>query len=83
MQTGVRLIGNGQAPVHKYWQQLMELIQKNEINPLDMVTHRLRLEDIEKVYEVFEKREQGMQKIYLQTKHSNIPSTEAPALTSV
>ncbi|KAJ5825968.1 hypothetical protein N7474_003106 [Penicillium riverlandense] len=82
MQTGVRLIGNGQAPVQKYWQQLMELIQKDEIKPLDMVTHRLRLEDIEKVYEAFDKR-QGMQKIFLQTKYSNPPAPGAPELTSL
>ncbi|KAJ5632961.1 Alcohol dehydrogenase superfamilyzinc-type [Penicillium lividum] len=76
METGVRLIGNGQAPVHKYWEHLMNLIQKGEINPLNMVTHRLRLEDIEKVYEAFDKRE-GMQKIFIQTRHSNPPTTDA------
>jgi len=76
METGVRLIGNGQAPVHKYWEHLMDLIQKGEINPLNMVTHRLRLEDIEKVYEAFDKRE-GMQKIFLQTRHSNPPTADA------
>lgn len=75
METGVRLIGNGQAPVHKYWKHLMDLIQKGEINPLNMVTHRLRLEDIEKVYEAFDKRK-GMQKIFLQTRHSNPPTAD-------
>jgi len=83
MQTGVRLIGNGQAPVQKYWQHLMELIQKDEIRPLDMVSHRLRLEDIEKLYEAFDKRDQGLQKVFLQTKHSHPPTPEAPALTSL
>ncbi|KAJ6006293.1 Alcohol dehydrogenase superfamily zinc-type [Penicillium sp. IBT 35674x] len=82
METGVRLIGNGQAPVHKYWEHLMDLIQKGEINPLNMVTHRLRLEDIEKVYEAFDKRE-GMQKIYLQTRHSNPPAADAPGLSTI
>jgi threonine dehydrogenase-like Zn-dependent dehydrogenase len=67
METGVRLIGNGQAPVHRYWKELMNLIQKGEINPLNMVSHRLRLERIKKVYDVFDRREQGMQKIFLQT----------------
>ncbi|KAJ5082184.1 hypothetical protein N7532_011227 [Penicillium argentinense] len=83
METGVRLIGNGQAPVHKYWKNLMDLIQKNEINPLDMVTHRLRLEDIEKVYPAFEKRQEGMQKIFLQTKYSSSPAPDAPALSTI
>ncbi|KAJ6114894.1 Alcohol dehydrogenase superfamily zinc-type [Penicillium sp. IBT 16267x] len=82
MQTGVRLIGNGQAPVHKYWKHLMELIQKGEINPLNMVTHRLRLEDIDKAYEAFDKR-QGLQKIFLQTRHSNPPTAGAPTVSMI
>lgn len=81
METGVRLIGNGQAPVHKYWKQLMELIQNGQLNPLDMVTHRVRLEDMEKVYAAFDQRDQGMQKIFVQTKHSAPPSDGAPKLT--
>lgn len=81
METGVRFIGNGQAPVHKYWKQLMELIQNGQLNPLDMVTHRVRLEDMENVYEAFDKRDQGMQKIFVQTKHSAPPSEGAPKLT--
>jgi len=82
METGVRLIGNGQAPVHKYWEHLMDLIQKGAINPLNMVTHRLRLEDIEKIYEAFDKRE-GMQKIFLQTRHSNPPTADAPTVSTI
>ncbi|KAG0156123.1 hypothetical protein PDIDSM_3299 [Penicillium digitatum] len=83
MQTGVHLMGNGQAPVHKYWKHLMHLIQMNDINPLDMVTHRVRLEDIEKLYALFNKREKGMQKVFLQTKHSSPPSEGAPRLTGL
>ncbi|CAI7665045.1 unnamed protein product [Penicillium pancosmium] len=83
METGVRLIGNGQAPVHRYWKDLMSLIQKDEINPLNMVSHRLRLEDIEMVYEVFDRREQGMQKVFLQTKHSSPAAKESPKLSTL
>jgi threonine dehydrogenase-like Zn-dependent dehydrogenase len=81
MQTGVRLIGNGQAPVQKYWKHLLELIRKGEINPLDMVTHRMRLEDMEKVYALFDKREEGMQKIFVQTRFSAPPAAGSPSLT--
>ncbi|KAJ5145874.1 Alcohol dehydrogenase superfamily zinc-type [Penicillium bovifimosum] len=83
MQTGVHLMGNGQAPVHKYWKQLMELIQKNEINPLDMVTHRVRLEDMDKLYAAFDRRDKGMQKVFVQTRHSAPPSAGAPQLTEL
>jgi threonine dehydrogenase-like Zn-dependent dehydrogenase len=81
MQTGVHLCGNGQAPVHKYWKHLMHLIQTGEINPLDMVTHRTRLEDMDKLYDVFSKREMGMQKVFVQTKHSAPVADGAPQLT--
>ena len=83
MQTGIRLIGNGQAPVHNYWKHLLELIQKKEINPLDMVTHRLKLENIEHAYAAFDKKANGMQKIYLETKYSASPAPDSPALTKL
>jgi threonine dehydrogenase-like Zn-dependent dehydrogenase len=83
METGVRLIGNGQAPVHKYWKQLMELIQNGQLNPLDMVTHRVRLEDMEQIYAAFNKRDQGMQKVFVQTRFSAPPSDGAPKLTEM
>ena len=83
MQTGVHLCGNGQAPVQKYWKHLMYLIQTGEINPLDMVTHRIRLEDMDKLYEVFSKREMGMQKVFVQTKHSGSVAEGAPRLTEL
>ena len=33
MERGVRLIGNGQAPVHLYWEELLKKIQSGEIDP--------------------------------------------------
>lgn len=83
MQTGVHLMGNGQAPVHKYWNHLMDLIKTNEIDPLVMVTHRFRLEDMVKVYEMFDKREGGIQKVFVQTKHSAPAAQGAPTLTEL
>ncbi|KAK8022283.1 hypothetical protein PG993_013050 [Apiospora rasikravindrae] len=70
MQRGIRLIGNGQAPVHKYWEDLLKQIQSGEIDPLDMVSHRVRMEDLDKVYYKFEAREDGMQKVFVETKFS-------------
>ncbi|PWY79591.1 GroES-like protein [Aspergillus heteromorphus CBS 117.55] len=83
MQTGIRLIGNGQAPVHKYWKHLLELIQKGEIEPLDMVTHRVRLEDMDRLYELFAHREGGIQKVFVQTKHSAHPLSGSPVLVDL
>ncbi|EHA46100.1 hypothetical protein MCOR27_006639 [Pyricularia oryzae] len=82
MQRGVRLIGNGQAPVHKYWEELLARIQSNDFDPLQMLSHRVRLEDLDKVYYKFEKREDSMQKIFVETKFSLPRATGTPELTT-
>jgi threonine dehydrogenase-like Zn-dependent dehydrogenase len=81
MERGIRFIGNGQAPVHKYWEDLLRRIQKGEIDPLKMVTHRVRVEDLAKVYEKFEKKEDGMQKVYVETRFSAPRYEGSPELT--
>ncbi|KAJ5796900.1 uncharacterized protein N7518_005440 [Penicillium psychrosexuale] len=83
MQTGVHLMGNGQAPVQKYWKHLMHLIETNQINPLDMVTHRVHLEDMEKLYASFNKREIGMQKVFVETQYSAPPAEGTPRVTQL
>lgn len=83
METGVHLAGNGQAPVQKYWNDLLKCIQEGRIEPLHMVTHRFKLEDMDKVYELYNKREPGVQKIFVQTKFSAPPSPGAPTLTKL
>lgn len=50
---------------------------------MKMVTHRVQLEDIEKLYAQFEKRENGIQKVFMQTKFSSAPYPGAPALTEL
>ena len=80
MERGIRLIGNGQAPVHLYWHDLLKKIQNNEIDPLKMVTHRVRMEDMAKVDEDFDKKNDGMQKVYVETRFSAPPCEGSPAL---
>lgn len=46
-----------------------------------MVTHRFDLKDMEKVYELFNQRAEGMQKIFVQTKFSAPRAPASPALT--
>lgn len=81
METGIHLCGNGQAPVQKYWEELLALIQQDKIHPLDMVTHRFKLEDMEKVYDLFNQRADGMQKIFVETQYSGPPAASSPAVT--
>ncbi|KAK0250784.1 hypothetical protein LTR91_024714 [Friedmanniomyces endolithicus] len=82
MERGIRFIGNGQAPVHLYWHELLKKIQSGEIDPLKMVTHRVRVEDLDKVYAKFDARADGMQKVYVETKFSAPPCKGSPALTT-
>jgi threonine dehydrogenase-like Zn-dependent dehydrogenase len=81
VERGVRLIGNGQAPVQKYWHELLKLIQNGTIDPLRMVSHRVLLDDLAEVYHMFDQKEDHMQKVFVQTKFSAPPSPGAPHLT--
>ncbi|KAI0448255.1 GroES-like protein [Xylaria acuta] len=82
MERGIRLIGNGQAPVHKYWEELLQQIQKGDLDPLQMLSHRVRVEDLDKVYYKFEKKEDGMQKVFVETKFSLPACAGSPPLTT-
>jgi threonine dehydrogenase-like Zn-dependent dehydrogenase len=57
------------------------MIQDGQIDPLKMVSHRVRLEDLDKVYYKFENKEDGMQKVFAETKFSAPPCKGSPALT--
>jgi threonine dehydrogenase-like Zn-dependent dehydrogenase len=81
MERGIRLIGNGQAPVQLYWEKLLKMIEDGEIDPLKMVSHRVSMDDLDKVYYKFEKKEDGMQKVFVETKFSAPPCEGSPALT--
>lgn len=80
MERGIRLIGNGQAPVHLYWESLLKMIQDGQIDPLKMVSHRVRLEDLEQVYYKFDAKEDGMQKVFVETQFSAPPCAGSPEL---
>ncbi|EON69835.1 alcohol dehydrogenase [Coniosporium apollinis CBS 100218] len=81
MERGIRLIGNGQAPVQRYWEDLLKKIQSGEIDPLVMLSHRVSMDDMDKVYYKFEKKEDRMQKVFVETKFSAPPAPGTPQLT--
>ncbi|KAK4208770.1 S-glutathione dehydrogenase [Rhypophila decipiens] len=81
MQRGIRLIGNGQAPVHKYWEELLDRIRKGDLDPGQMVSHRCRMEDLDKVYYKFDAKDDSMQKVFIETKHSFPRAAGTPELT--
>lgn len=86
MERGIRLIGNGQAPVHLYWEKLLKMIQDGSTDPGIMLSHRVKVEEMEDIYKAFNTREPvdgvGLQKVFVQTRFSDPPAKGTPALTS-
>ena len=82
MERGIRLIGNGQAPVHLYWEDLLTKIQEGKLDVYQMLSHRVKLEELEEVYKRYDAREKGMQKVYVQTRFSHPVARGTPELTT-
>jgi threonine dehydrogenase-like Zn-dependent dehydrogenase len=55
----------GQTHVHRYLGPLLERIEKGEIDPSFVITHRLRLEDAPHGYEIFKRKQDGCIKVVL------------------
>ena len=55
----------GQTHVHRYLDPLMELIQKGEIDPSFVITHRMPLEQAPTGYETFREKRDGCIKVVL------------------
>ncbi|KAK1227650.1 hypothetical protein PQX77_009335 [Marasmius sp. AFHP31] len=77
MEKGVRLIGNGQAPVHLYWEEILnDYIKTKKFDPTFMITHRVPLEDMAKLYNAFDKRLDNVEKVFVETKFSSPADVE-------
>jgi threonine dehydrogenase-like Zn-dependent dehydrogenase len=69
MEKGVRFIGNGQAPVHLYWEEILnDYIRTGKFDPTFMISHRVKLDEFEELYEKFDKRAAGVNKVFVETK---------------
>jgi threonine dehydrogenase-like Zn-dependent dehydrogenase len=58
-------IKTGQTHVQRYMRPLLERIQKGEIDSTFVITHRMKLEDAPKGYEIFKNKEDNCVKIVL------------------
>jgi threonine dehydrogenase-like Zn-dependent dehydrogenase len=58
-------IRTGQCHVHRYMQPLCERIQRGELDPTFVITHRLPLEDAACGYEMFDEKLDDCEKIIL------------------
>jgi threonine dehydrogenase-like Zn-dependent dehydrogenase len=58
-------IKTGQTHVQRYFRPLIERIKKGEIDPSFVVTHRMRLDEAPKAYDLFMNKQDGCVKIVL------------------
>jgi threonine dehydrogenase-like Zn-dependent dehydrogenase len=58
-------IKSGQTHVHRYMRPLLERIQKGEIDSRFVITHRMRLDEAPKGYEIFNNKQEECMKIVL------------------
>jgi threonine dehydrogenase-like Zn-dependent dehydrogenase len=61
---GIRM-AFGQAPVHKYIDELIGIVERGEIKLNDIITHRLPLTEAPHAYEIFRNKEDNCVKVVL------------------
>lgn len=83
MEKGVRLQGNGQAPVHLYWEEILnDYLIPGKFSTELMVTHRVPIDDFKELYDKFDRRVGGVMKVFVETKFSSRtfrPSLQTPS----
>ncbi|MDP9435863.1 MAG: glutathione-dependent formaldehyde dehydrogenase [Actinomycetota bacterium] len=62
-------VRTGQTHVHRYLEPLLERIRKGELDPTFIITHRMRLEDAPRGYEIFKHKKDDCMKVVLSTGH--------------
>ncbi len=55
----------GQTHVHRYLQPLLERVQKGEIDPSFVITHRVRLPEVPGAYKLFAEKQDGCIKVVI------------------
>jgi threonine dehydrogenase-like Zn-dependent dehydrogenase len=56
-------VKTGQCPVQRYLEPLSEKILQGEIDPTFVISHKVRLEDVPRMYELWNKKEDGVIKV--------------------
>jgi threonine dehydrogenase-like Zn-dependent dehydrogenase len=55
----------GQTHVHKYLQPLMERVERGDIDPSFVISHKLRLDDAPHAYQIFRDKQDACIKVIL------------------
>ena len=65
-------IRTGQCHEHRYMKPLLERIEKGEIDPSFVITHRMPLEDAAKGYKMFRNKQDNCEKIVLKPQQRQV-----------
>lgn len=66
MEKGLTMSG-GQLYCQKYWKNLLHLVEKGELDPSFVFTHTMKLDEIEKAYDIFAHVKDDCVKVILKT----------------
>lgn len=58
-------VTTGQATVHRYIDELLQLVETRKLQPDDIITHRLPLKEAPRAYDIFNRKEDGCVKVVL------------------
>jgi threonine dehydrogenase-like Zn-dependent dehydrogenase len=64
VNKGLRL-HTGQTHVHRYMRPLMQYVERGEIDPTFIITHRVPLQDAPEAYKLFRDKQQGCVKVVM------------------
>jgi len=69
MEKGLTVRGS-QAPVHKYWKELLQLIEDGKVDPTFLISHRMDLNEASEAYKMFDEKQDEALKIVLKPRTS-------------
>ena len=73
----------GQTHVHKYMPTLLDRIQRGDIDPTYIITHRLGLNDAPHAYETFKHKQDGCIKVVLKPEMTQPTATVADSIQAL
>jgi threonine dehydrogenase-like Zn-dependent dehydrogenase len=83
MEKGITLRGTGQAPVQKYWKDLLKKIESGEFDPTIILSHRFKIDEFQELYAAFDRKEMGIMKTFVETRFSHPRAEGTPELSSL
>jgi len=63
---------SGQTPVQRYWKELLGKVQRGELDPSVIVTHRMPLSEASKAYQIFNDKTDDVIKVVLKANGSRV-----------